>query len=99
MAQAVAGFAQRPADRAGQPVEPLQRHAIGGALLQPIDDAVVLESWREADIGDVGALLGRDMQRLSRPEAGRRFEPGELDAYLPKPLRVPDTEPLYSLPR
>ncbi len=28
-----------------------------------------------------------------------RFEPGELDPYLPKPLRVPSTEPLYSLPR
>jgi WD40 repeat protein/nucleoside phosphorylase len=28
-----------------------------------------------------------------------RFEPGELDPYLPTPLRVPDTEPLFSLPR
>jgi WD40 repeat protein len=28
-----------------------------------------------------------------------RFEPGELDPYLPSPLRVPDNEPLYSLPR
>jgi hypothetical protein len=23
-----------------------------------------------------------------------RFEPGELDPYLPTPLRIPDTEPL-----
>jgi WD40 repeat protein/nucleoside phosphorylase len=28
-----------------------------------------------------------------------RFEPGELDSYLPTPLRVPDHEPLWSLPR
>ncbi len=28
-----------------------------------------------------------------------RFEPGELDPYLPVPLRVPDEEPLYQLPR
>jgi hypothetical protein len=27
-----------------------------------------------------------------------RFEPGELDPYLPSPLRVPDGEPLYQLP-
>lgn len=25
-----------------------------------------------------------------------RFEPGELDPYLPKPLRIPDDEPLFS---
>jgi WD40 repeat protein len=28
-----------------------------------------------------------------------RFEPGELDPYLPEPLRVSDTELLYALPR
>ena len=28
-----------------------------------------------------------------------RFEPGELDPYLPTSLRIPDTEPLFSLPR
>jgi WD40 repeat protein len=28
-----------------------------------------------------------------------RFEPGEIDPYLPTPLRVPDNEPLYQLPR
>ena len=28
-----------------------------------------------------------------------RFEPGELDPYLPTPLRVPDGTPLYSLSR
>jgi WD40 repeat protein len=27
-----------------------------------------------------------------------RFEPGELDPYLPKPLRIPDGEPLFTLP-
>ncbi|WP_437962676.1 pentapeptide repeat-containing protein (plasmid) [Sorangium sp. So ce119] len=27
-----------------------------------------------------------------------RFEPGELDPYLPRPLRLPDGEPLISLP-
>jgi WD40 repeat protein len=27
-----------------------------------------------------------------------RFEPGELDPYLPVPLRVPDNEALYQLP-
>ncbi len=27
-----------------------------------------------------------------------RFEPGELDPYLPSPLRVPDDEPLFSWP-
>lgn len=28
-----------------------------------------------------------------------RFEPGELDPYLPVPLRVPDDEPLYQSPQ
>jgi hypothetical protein len=28
-----------------------------------------------------------------------RFEPGELDPYLSVPLRVPNQEPLYQLPR
>lgn len=28
-----------------------------------------------------------------------RFEPGELDPYLSTPLRVPDGEPLFTLPR
>jgi WD40 repeat protein/nucleoside phosphorylase len=28
-----------------------------------------------------------------------RFEPGELDPYLPAPLRVPEHEPLYQLPQ
>ncbi|XXX78777.1 pentapeptide repeat-containing protein [Sorangium sp. So ce134] len=27
-----------------------------------------------------------------------RFEPGELDPYLPSPLRIPDGEPLFALP-
>jgi len=27
-----------------------------------------------------------------------RFEPGELDPFLPSPLRVPDGEPLFVLP-
>ncbi|MCP4657540.1 MAG: hypothetical protein GY856_19210 [bacterium] len=27
-----------------------------------------------------------------------RFEPGELDPYLPEPLRVPDDEPLFKHP-
>lgn len=27
-----------------------------------------------------------------------RFEPGELDPYLPKPLRIPDGEPLLLPP-
>ncbi|WP_437487189.1 hypothetical protein WME75_06210 [Sorangium sp. So ce1014] len=27
-----------------------------------------------------------------------RFEPGELDPYLPSPLRLPDGEPLIALP-
>ena len=43
--------------------------------------------------------LGGDIQGAFWHVIGLcRFEPGELDPYLPRPLRIPDDAPLYTLP-
>lgn len=71
-------------------------HVATGACL-----AVLLprpEGWAAFTL-DGRFKLGGDIQGAFWHLVGPcRFEPGELDPYLPEPLRVPDDQPLFTLP-
>ena len=85
------------------PIRRPARHRVGSAIptFEGHGDAVWSVAFAGLPEGWV-AFTPDGRYRLGGETAGAfwhsiglcRFEPGELDPYLPKPLRVPDGEPL-----